>query len=545
MRRLIPLVTDAPLYLVVSITAAPLLVILFSWWTPVDDIFIHLFKTGLSEVMINTMWLLLGVGIGTTVLGVSLAWFTTTFDFPGRSFFDWALVLPLAIPTYVLAFVSLSLFDRTGPIQQFLWEQGSGVILPPIRSTGGIIWVMTLALYPYVYLFARNGFQTQGVRANEVARSLGKHPMVTLFKITLPMSRPMIISGLMLVLMETLSDFGAVSIFNYDTFTTTIYKAWFSLFSLNAAAKFSSFLVLLVFCLVFLEEAARRRRRYTPADKPPAPVVRTALTGIPRIGVAIYCIIILLFAFIIPVVELFNKASMGFDSFRGGRSAFDLRYLGLLNRSILLATMAALLTTGLGLLLVYSERISAQLAADAPLKTSLLVRFATLGYALPGTILAVGGIMLVTFIDHRLTNGLGITGSLMTGTISAMMLGYLSRFIVLSYNSINVAMVRITPHISEAARSLGATPLRIMRKIQIPLVRGGIFSGALLVFVDVMKEMPITLMTRPFGWDTLAVQIFQFTSEGSWEQAALPSLTLVFLGLIPVILLTRPTRFRH
>ncbi len=517
-----------PLFLILFLTAAPLLVILTSWFTPVDEIFIHLSTSGLIDVLGNTVWLLLGVGIGTTALGVSLAYFTTTFDFPGRSLFDWALILPLSIPTYVLAFVSISLFDRTGPIQGFLWAQGSNLLLPPIRSAGGIILVMTLALYPYVYLFARNGFQTQGVRAMEVARSLGQRPFATFLNVALPMARPAIIGGLMLVLMETLSDFGAVSVFNYDTFTTIIYKAWFSMFSLNAAAKFSSLLVFLVLVLVLLEEKARQRRRYTAAEKQQTPPARTTLAGTAGIAASAYCTFILLFAFVVPVTQLLRTASAGLGP------SFDLRYFGFLNRSILLATWAALLTTGSALILVYTGRISRRV------KTAFLIRFATLGYALPGTILAVGGMMLVTFIDHQFKHRLGLTtGFFITGTLLAMMLGYLSRFMVLAYNPIDSAMHRVTPHMNDAARSLGATPLRIVSKIQIPLVRGGIFAGSLLVFVDVMKEMPITLMTRPFGWDTLATQIFQFTSEGAWDQAALPALTLVLLGLIPVILLTR------
>lgn len=341
----------------------------------------------------------------------------------------------------------------------------------------------------------------------------------------------MIAAGVMLVLMETLADFGAVSIFNYDTFTTTIYKAWFSMFSLSTAAKFSSFLVLLVFILVMAEQAVRQRRRYTTAERQPAPTVRTILTGKRCYAASAYCGLILLFAFIIPVIQLLRGASADWGQH------FDARYLGFLSRSLLLSALATLLVTASALLLVYAER------SAHSFKPNLLVRFATLGYALPGTILAVGGMILVTFIDHQLKNRLGLT-TVITGTLLAMMLGYLSRFMILAYNPIDSAMHRVTPHMGEAARSLGATPFMILSKIQMPLVRGGIFAGSLLVFVDVMKEMPITLMTRPFGWDTLAVRIFQFTSEGEWNHAALPALTLVILGFIPVILLTRQPVFK-
>ncbi len=481
-------------FLIASLIAAPILVILSSWRTPMDDVFLHLMSTGLSEVLFNTLWLVMGVAVGTTVLGVSLAWLTATLEFPGRAIFNWALVLPLAIPTYVLAFVNIAL------------------ALPGIRSTGGIIFVMTMALYPYVYLLARNGFLTSGKRATEVAQSLGQTPISAFFKVALPMAQPMILSGLMLALMETLADFGAVSIFNYDTFTTTLYKAWFSMFSLNAAAKFSSFLVVLAFLLLWLEQRARQSKRYIPAEKQPRSAMRVPLNGAPRFLASAYCFTILFVAFIVPVMYL----SIG--AFTVLSEDLDSRYFGFLGRSLGLSAMAALLVVAGALLMSYTHRYH---------KIAFLVRLATVGYALPGTILAVAGIMITT------------SAGFLTGTLFAMMLGYLTRFMAVAHNPIESGMARITPHIDEAARSLGAGGLRMITKVQMPLLREGLIVGAILVFVDVMKEMPITLMTRPFGWDTLAVRIFEFTAEGDWERATLPAITLVLTGLLPVILLTR------
>ena len=515
---------DILFILIVGLVSAPVLVVLSSWSTPMDDIFIHLLGTELPVILANTVWLLVGVAIGTTVLGCSLAWMTTRLEFPCRSLFDWALILPLAIPTYVLAFVHIFLFD-------------SASMRLPIRSTGGVILVMTLSLYPYVYLFARNGFHTQGARAAEVASSMGYRPAATFFKVTLPMSRPWIVNGLMLALMETISDFGAVSIFNYDTMTTTIYKAWFSMFSLDAAAKFSSLLILLVFVLVLIEQSALRGR-YATAERQPAPIVRIPLMGARRLLATGYCTMILLLSFIIPVLVLTRESFIGFAD------NLDIRFVGFLNSSLLLASVAALVTTASALILVYTVRPSPAERSDQRLKKTFL-KFATLGYALPGAILAVGGIILMTFVDHQLKRLHLTTGFFITGTLLAMILGYLTRFMVLAYNPLESAMHRITPQMGEAARSLGASSFRELRTIQIPLLRGGMLAGCLFVFIDVMKEMPITLMTRPFGWDTLAIRIFQFTSEGEWEKAALPALTLVLLGLIPVIFLTRQSLFRY
>ncbi len=497
-------------FLIASLVAAPILVILASWRTPMDDVFVHLLTTELSGVLMNTLTLVMGVAAGTTVLGVSLAWLTATAEFPGRTLFNGALVLPLAIPTYVLAFVNIALFDDTGPIPI------------GIRGTFGIIFVMTMALYPYVYLLARNGFLTAGKRATEVAQSLGHTRSAAFFKVAIPMASPMILSGLMLAIMETLSDFGAVSIFNYDTLTTTLYKAWFSMFSLNAAAKFSSLLVVLVFVVLWFEQKTRQSKRYISAEKQPHPAPRVALTGTPRFLATAYCFVVLFLAFIVPVIYL----SMG--AYTVLHQDLDTRYLGFLSRSLGLSAMAALLVVASALVLVYTRRYCHRVGI------ALMIKLATLGYALPGAMLAVGGIILVTFLDHQLWRHL-----FLTGTLFAMMLGYLARFMALAHNPIESAMQRITPHMNEAARSLGSHGLRMITKIQIPLLKEGLIVGAILVFVDVMKEMPITLMTRPFGWDTLAVRIFEFTAEGDWERATLPAITLVLTGLLPIFILTK------
>lgn len=514
-----------------ALVIAPLSVVLLSWRAPATEIWRHLADTLLLDLLVNTFWLVTGVSVGTLVLGVSLAWLTAVCDFPGRKLFSWALLLPLAVPTYVLAFVSLGLLDYAGPVQGTLrsWF-GSSAWFPDIRSTAGVVTIMTLALYPYVYLLSRNAFSTQGKRMLEAAESLGCSPWRAFFQVVLPMARPWIAGGVLLVIMEALADFGAVSIFNFDTFTTAIYKAWFGFFSL-AAAQLASGLVLIVFVIIATEQWLRRRQRFTAA-RLSASSERLQLRGAARWGAFGYAFGVLAIAFVIPLLQLSAWTLKSFHR------EFDSRYLELLLRSLGLALSAALLITLVALVLAYAKR-----RHPDPL-TGALVRTANLGYALPGTVLAVGIFIPVAFIDNTLIawgqNWFGLElGLLLQGTVAIMLLAYLVRFMAAGFKPIDGAMHRVTPSIDEAARLLGLRGVKLLGRIHLPMLRGGVLTAATLVFVDVMKEMPITLMTRPFGWDTFAVKIFELTSEGEWERAALPALTILLAGLVPIVLLMR------
>ncbi len=520
--------------LVAVLVIAPMSVVFFSWLNPAVEIWQHLAETLLSDLLINTFWLVTGVSTGTVLLGVSLAWLTAVCEFPGRKVFSWALLLPLAVPTYVLAFVSLGLFDFAGPVQTQLraWF-GTSAWFPDMRSTIGVVAVMTLALYPYVYLLTRNAFLTQGKRMLEAAESLGCSPWRAFFKVVLPMARPWIAGGALLVIMEALADFGAVSIFNYDTFTTAIYKAWFGFFSLPAAAQLSSCLVMIVFAIIAFEQWLRSRMRFTAARLSPSSE-RVKLDRAARWLAVAYALGVLSVAFIVPLLQLLVWTLKVFHR------EFDSRYLQLLAHSLTLGLAAALLVSGTALVLAYANR------RHPDRFTRSLVRTANLGYALPGTVLAVGIFIPVAAADNTLIYlarellGLEI-GMLLQGTILIMLVAYLVRFMAAGFKPIDGAMHRVTPSIDEAARLLGLRGVKLLARIHLPMLRGGVLTAATLVFVDVMKEMPITLMTRPFGWDTFAVKIFELTSEGEWERAALPALTLLLSGLVPIILLMRHT----
>lgn len=510
----------------------PLLVIALAWSDPAWDIWKHFRETLLKRLILNSLILVAGVSTGTLLLGISLAWLTGACSFPGRKIFSWALLLPLAMPTYVLAFVFLGILDYSGPVQTQLREWfGREAWFPDVRSAYGVIMVMSLALYPYVYLLTRNAFRTQGKRALEAAQSLGCSPTGGFFRVVLPMARPWIAGGATLVLMEALADFGAVSIFNFDTFTTAIYKAWFGFFSLSAAAQLSSLLVAMVFILVGLEQRLRKRMRFAQSRITPQSE-RIQLTGVRKWLAAGYCLMILGTAFLLPAVQLFAWSLEIFHE------EFDSRYLGLLGHSLLLGLLSAILIAMTALLLAYAGR------RHQDRLTHGLIRTATLGYALPGTVLAVGIFIPLAWLDNQLIslsrNLFNIeTSQLLQGTILIMVTAYMIRFMAAGFKSIDSAMHRVTNNIDEASRLMGLRGVKLLYKVHLPMLRGGIFTALTLAFVDVMKEMPITLMTRPFGWDTLAVKIFELTSEGEWERAALPALALLLSGLLPIVLLMR------
>lgn len=518
--------------LLALLVALPLSVILLSFTRPEPEIWRHMADYLLIGLLKNTLILTSGVLGLTLILGTGLAWLTVACEFPGRKIFSWALLLPLAMPTYVLAFVFLGVLDFSGPVQSLLraWFPAAGTLFPNVRSAGGVILVMSLALYPYVYLLSKNAFMTQGKQAMEAARSLGYSPTRAFIKVSLPMARPWIAGGLLLVLMETLADFGAVSIFNFDTFTTAIYKAWFGFFSLNAAAQLSSVLVLIVFVVMIVEQKTRSNMRYTHSGRAPVRAERIRLSGWRKWGAFLIAFGVLAAAFLIPLVQLaIWSAEMLTEQ-------LNARYFGYLARSLLLSLLAASIICASALLLTYTGR------RHKDRFTGAMIRIAILGYALPGTVLAVGLVIVISFIDGAfvgLTGDGSSAGPLLQGTVFTMIIAYLVRFMAGGYNSINSAMQRITPNMDEAAISMGVKGVSLLRRVHVPLLKGGILTAGMLVFVDVMKEMPITLMTRPFGWDTLAVKIYELTSEGEWERAALPAVILVLGGLIPIILLNK------
>jgi iron(III) transport system permease protein len=520
-----------PVFAAAALVLLPLSVLLLSWQAIDGDIWRHLWATQMPRLLGNTAILLLGVGTGVTLLGVSLAWLTSVCEFPGRRWLDWALMLPFAIPAYVLAFVFVGLLDFAGPLQALLRETfGSGLRLPRVRSTGGVILVLVLVFYPYVYLLARSAFLAQGKGVMEAARTLGKTPWRAFWRVALPMARPAIGAGVALALMETLADFGAVAVFNFDTFTTAIYKTWYGFFSLASAAQLASLLLLVVGLVLYGER--RCRRGGPPANQRLRTSALYRLQGWRGWLASGWCLLVFLCAFVVPVGQLLVWC------WQRGRFDLDERYLGLVLHSVSLGAIAALLTVAVALLLAFARR-------QAPAREIRAgVALANLGYALPGSVLAVSIMLAFSFLDRELVVPLsawagGAGRPLLLGSLAALLLAYLVRFMAVAHGPLDSSLARIRPSLPEAAQSLGANGPRRFFRVYLPLLRPGVLGALLLVFVDVLKEMPATLLMRPFGWDTLAVRVFEMTSEGEWARASLPALSLILVGLVPVVGLIR------
>jgi iron(III) transport system permease protein len=520
--------------LIVLMVLAPVAVIFFSWGSDQTEIWQHLIATQLSTLLRNTVVLVLGVGISVTVIGVTLAWLTVMCEFPGRRWFDWALMLPMAMPAYVLAFVVLGIFDFSGPIQMGLKQWlGDGYNYVDIRGEFTVIAVLTLVLYPYVYMLARSAFLSQSSDVIEAARVLGASSWGAFFRVVLPMARPAIVAGTSLAVMETLADFGTVSVFNYDTFTTAIYKSWFGFFNLPAAAQLASLLLLFVALALMAEKRSRGTRRYVQGSRLQHRY-RYQLSGWKKWLSALGCSLVLLIAFVAPLLQLLAWV------LEEGLAMLGSSYLDLLWHTLLLGAMAALITVSLALLLAFSRR-------DASNRFKAFCGLATLGYALPGSVLAVGVVLSFAEIDRYVLMPLqGLLGleprQLLVGSLLTLLAAYWVRFLAVANGPVEAGLMRIRRSIPEAARSLGAGRTKVFWQIYLPMLRPGLLTGAVLVFVDVMKEMPATLLLRPYGWDTLAVRIYELTSEGEWERAALPAVTLVLVGLLPVAQAIRQSR---
>ncbi len=516
-----------------ALVMLPVTVILLSWGTAETAIWQHLIETQLARLLGNTLILVGGVGTWVLILGVSLGWLTAMCEFPGRRWMDWALMLPLAVPSYVIAFVALGLLSYSGPIQT-LWREwfGADTYFPNIRSPGGVVFVLSTVLYPYVYMLARGAFLAQGRNLVDASRLLGRSPWKSFLLVALPMARPAIAAGVSLALMETLADFGAVSIFNFDTFTTAIYKSWFGFFNLTAAAQLASLLLLFVGVALIAEQRARGDGRFH--QQPRRKKERFHLQGWKALFASAFCFLVILLAFIVPVGQLLLWALET-------AGELDSRFWGLVLHTFMLGVMAGLALVVMALLVAYGQRLKGRHQAG------LLERLAGMGYALPGSVLAVGIMTAFAFFDRELINPvremMGLEpGQVLVGSLATLLLAYVVRFFSVAYGPIDASLERIRPVFQEAAHMLGASQWEVLKRVYFPLLTPGLLSALLLVLVDTMKEMPATLLLRPFGWDTLAVRIYEMTSEGEWQRAALPSLVLVLISIPPVIIMIRRSR---
>jgi iron(III) transport system permease protein len=517
-----------------GIVCLPILTVVWSLSRPAWAVWAHLWRTQLPELLLNTVTLVGGVGLGVLVLGTTLAWLVTTCEFPGRRVFAWALVLPLALPAYVIGFVFLGLFEYAGPAQTVLrgWL-GPEARLPDLRSGWGVALMMTLVYYPYVYTLARVALAEQAPEFLESARGLGRSRMAILFGVTLPLARPALAAGTILACMEALADFGTVATFSFRTLTEAIYRVWHGMFDREAATQLAALLLALTGGLLALERLSRGRARFTQGRRLARPPQRLRLGGSRALGATLLCTGTLGLAFGLPVGQLLLWAieSVGRDSVPEGFG----RALG---QSLALSGAAAFVVAAVALLLTYALRLQ-----PTPLVVAA-TRLAGLGYALPGAVIAVGVLHPLSWLDRTLAAGLErltsvSPGLIVTGSVVGLLFAYLVRFLAVGSQSIEATFARIPRSLDEAARSLGARGGRTLRAIHLPLARRGLVAALTLVFVDVMKELPATLLLRPFGLETLAVLIWRRTAESLWIEAAVPSLALVLAGLGPVALAMR------
>lgn len=512
---------------VALLVAAPVLVVAMSLLRPSPDVWRHLWETQLAELIGNTLALVLGVGVGVASLGTGLAWLVTRYRFPGRAVFEWLLVLPLAMPAYVIGFVFLAVFDYTGPVQRSLRTLlGPGIWFPEVASYPGVVIVMTLVLYPYVYLLARAAFLEQSSATLEVARALGVRGPSLFWRVALPLARPSITVGVSLALMEALADFGTVATFNYATFTVAVYRVWFGLFDRHAATELASLLAAFTLGLYLAEGALRGRARYHERDAGARPLPPTPLGGWRGWAATGLAALVVGVAFVLPVVRLMAWLPGG---------AYDARYPRFLANTLAAGGATGLAVVAAAVVLAYGGRLSRGRTVR------VLARVASLGYALPGSVIAVGVLAVLAGLDRALAGGTPARPLLM-GSLVGLVFAYAVRFLSIGYQTIEASLARITPSMDMAARSLGVRPSGVLRRIHLPLLRRGLVTAGILVFVDVMKEMPATLLLRPLDYETLAVRVWQATSESLWELAALPALTIVAAGVLPVMLLVRSSR---
>ena len=524
---------------IATVLAVPIAAVVSSLAIPAGDVWLHLWRTQLLELIGQTLLLVVGVGAGTLVVGGGLAWLVVHHRFPGRAVLEWALILPLAVPAYVIGFAFIGLFEYAGPVQGALrrWL-GAGARLPEIRSYAGVVVMMTLVFYPYVYLLARVAFREQGAAAVETARTLGRSRGAAFLRITVPMARPALVAGVALAMMEALADFGTVSIFGYRTLTEAIYRVWYGMFDRIAATQLASVLLLFAAGLLLLERHSRGRARFTQTGRR-GPVVEPArLCGWRAAGATGACVGVLALAFLLPVGQLAWWAA---DGIRAGQVAPD--FAALLWRTCALAGATAAVASVLAVLLAYAGRL------HGTGTVRVAAQLVSMGYALPGAVIAVGVLLPLAWADHALVppleRALGRPlGLLLTGSAAGLILAYVVRFLAVGLQTVDASLGKIPPSLDDAARMLGARAGSALRRVHLPLVRGGLLTAVVLVFVETMKEMPATLLLRPFGLNTLAVEIWERTSEAMWQEAAMPALTLVGVGLIPVVLLIRLTSRR-
>ncbi len=524
------------------VLVTPLCFLLFESLQGDSDVFSHLWNTVLWDYTRNTLVLIVGVCVVSCALALPLAWLTAYCSFPGRKQFEWALMLPLAMPTYIIAYVYTDLFDYAGPIQIVLrdwfgWQSPDDYWFFDIRTLPGAIMMIALVLYPYLYLIFKTALREQSFKLVQASQGMGLSPLQSFYRVSLPLARGAIVAGLTLISMETMADFATVNYFAVSTLTTAVYDTWLGYYSLTAAAKISGIMLLILFLTLMLERFSRRKQAVFERQSGFNSETLYSLKGKAAWSATLFCCAVLFFAFVLPVAVLLNYAFAYAD--QAWNDAFFLYAW----QSFKVAGIVCVITIILSLLMVFYQRISTQQYSLVP------GRLASTGYALPGTVLAIAVLLPLTLLDDRLNTGLepfgAAPGLLLSGTLFAIIFAYVVRFYAIAHGAVEASFMRISPSLDMASQSMGKSYGQTLRKVHIPLLRRGILTAGLLVFIECMKELPAALLLRPFNFETLATHVFQYVSDEQLELASISALAIVVVGLVPLYFVNRSMEQRN
>ncbi|MCA1897520.1 ABC transporter permease [Shewanella putrefaciens] len=524
-------------YAVAALFVLPLFALIFQAFQPDEAVFDHLMATVLPTYIINSLLLIFWVSVGALLLALPCAWLVARCEFIGRRYLQWALLLPLAMPAYIVAYVYTDLLDYAGPVQRglrllFDWRSSQEYFFPDIRSLGGAACMLSLVLFPYIYLLARTAFMEQSLSLAHASRIMGCSSWQSFWRLSLPMARPAIAVGVALVAMETAADFATVSYFAVPTLTTAVYDTWLGYGNLTAAAKLSAIILLVIFMLIGVERFARRKQQLFQKQSRIQTTDLYRLTTKQTVYALIFCGTVLLLSFLLPFGILVSYAIGYFEK------SWDSSFWQLSLNSLSLALVTSILCCLIALFLMFVRRISPRRSDTLP------SRLASTGYALPGTVLAIGVLVPLTLLDfgiNDLADYIGVKGPglLLTGSVVALVFAFCVRFIAIAIGSIESSYKRISPSLDMVSLTMGQSPIRLLSRVHLPLLSKGIFAAALLVFIESMKELPAALLLRPIGFENLATHVFQFVSDEKLEHGALAAIVIVIVGLVPLIYLNR------
>jgi iron(III) transport system permease protein len=508
----------------------PSLYILFGLFRKPNENWQHIQEYMIQDSVLQSLWLVLGTGTFACMIGVTLAWLSAAYEFPGRKFFTWAFVLPLAIPPYIAAYTYGTMLSYTGSVQTFMrntlgWTPDQAYF--DIMSMKGAIFIFTLFLFPYVYLITKTFLEKQSASFIENARLLGKNPVHIFFRIVLPLSQPAVAGGVSLVAFEVLNDFGVSKHFGIKTFTTTIFTTWFGMYDVDSAIRLSALLMGSVIALFIIERLMRQRRKYNSSTSRTSPLKRRKLRGFPAFITFLFSLVIFLFSFLIPVIQLAVWAKLTY------RDVVNEKFTGMITNTLFVSLVS------ITLLMIIAVIVANVCRSYRSVFTLILSKLISMGYSIPGAVLSIGVLAVFISLDARFSGiyeklGWGAGKLVLSMSLGMLVFAYIIRFLAVGFNSVEAGFEKTGNHYSEASRLLGRGMTRTFFKVDLPLVKGAVFTGSILTFMEIVKELPLTLLLRPYNFDTLATKAYQYASDEQIHQASVPSLLIIAVGIMSV-----------